>query len=184
MCLLTPGTCLDLVDEDRRVSERIAALERASKDTDTLWVDSWHRSAVVLLQDRAQHIGEAVDGCQKSLTTMYSVMLPRNPLPESFKQLLDVFRMSQRIHHLIKLNLVVGANFALGWMRKWHPRLNYSSMSLSFPPGHATLRVHMDATLQPARRIISRLLQEDARFFREHHYLNPFLVDDSDQAML
>jgi hypothetical protein len=32
----------------------------------------------VLLQDRAQHIGEAVDGCCMSLTTMYFVMLPRN----------------------------------------------------------------------------------------------------------
>jgi hypothetical protein len=38
----------------------------------------------------------------------------------------------------------------------------------------------MDATLEPAKRIISRLLQEDARFFREYHYLNPFNVDDSD----
>jgi hypothetical protein len=38
----------------------------------------------VLLQDRAQHIGEAVDGCRKALTTMHSVMLPRNPLPETF----------------------------------------------------------------------------------------------------
>jgi hypothetical protein len=47
-----------------------------------------------------------------------------------------------------------------------------------------TLRVHMDATLQPARRIIARLLQEDAVFFREHHYLNPLMVDDSDQPML
>jgi hypothetical protein len=79
---------------------------------------------------------------------------------------------------------VAGANFALGWIRKWNPRLNYSSMSLSLPPGRATLWVHMDATLQPARRIIARLLQEDARFFRKHHYLNPLLVDDSDQPML
>jgi hypothetical protein len=115
---------------------------------------------------------------------MYLVMLPRNPPPESFKQLVDVFRSSQRIHHLIELNLVAGANLALGWIRKWHPRLNYSSMSLSLPPGRATLRVHMDAPLQPARRIIARLLQEDARFFREHHYLNPLLVDNSDQPML
>jgi hypothetical protein len=104
------------IDEDRRVSERIAALERVSKDTDTLWVDSRHRNAIVLLQDRAQHIGEAVDGCQRSLTTMYSIMLRRNPPLESFKQLLDVFRSSQRIHRLIELNLVVGANFALGWI--------------------------------------------------------------------
>jgi hypothetical protein len=29
------------------------------------------------------------------LTTMYSVMLPRNPPPKFFKQLLDVFRSSQ-----------------------------------------------------------------------------------------
>jgi hypothetical protein len=171
-------------DEDRRVSERIAALERASRDTNTLWVDPQGCSAIVLLQDRAQHIGEAVDGCQRSLTTMYSIMLSRNPPPESFKQLLDAFRSSQRIHCLIDLNLVAGANFALGWMRKWHPRLNYSSMSLSLPPGCAKLQVHMDATLQPARRIIGRLLQEDARFFREHHYLNPLMVDDLDQPML
>jgi hypothetical protein len=111
-------------------------------------------------------------------------MLPRNPPPEGFKQLLDVFRTSQRIHRLIELNLVAVANFALGWIRKWHPRLNNSSMSLSLPPGRAMLQVHMDATLQPARRIIARLLQEDARFFREHHYLNPLLMDDSDQPML
>jgi hypothetical protein len=93
----------------------------------------------VLLQDHAQHIGEAVDGCRRSLTTMYSVMLLCNPLPRSFPQLLDAFRSSQQIHRLIELNLVAGANFALGWTRKWHPRLNYSSMSLSMPPGGARL---------------------------------------------
>jgi hypothetical protein len=85
------GSCLNPVDEDHRVSERIAALERASTDTNTFWVDPRHRSAIILLQGHAQHIGEAVDGCRKSLTTMYSVVLPRNPLPENFGQLLDVF---------------------------------------------------------------------------------------------
>jgi hypothetical protein len=91
------GTCLHPNDEDHRVSERIAALERVSKHTNTLWADPRRRIAVVLLQDCAQHIGEAVDGCQRSLTTMYSVMLSRNPPSESFKQLLDAFRSSQRI---------------------------------------------------------------------------------------
>jgi hypothetical protein len=176
--LYSLGSCSNPVDEDLRVSEWIAALERASKDTNTLWIDSWHRNTVILLQDHAHHIREAVDGCQKSLTTMYSIMLPRNPPPENFRQLLNVFRTSRCVHCLIELNLVAGANFALGWIRKWYPRLNYSSMSLSLPPGHATLQVHMDATLQPARRIIARLLQENARCFREYHYLNPLLVDD------
>jgi hypothetical protein len=86
------------------------------------------------LQDRAQHVRESVDRCQKSLTTMYSVMLSRNPPPENFEQLLDVFWTSRRVHRLIELNLVAGANFALGWIRKWHPRLNYSAMSLNLPP--------------------------------------------------
>jgi hypothetical protein len=143
-----PGTFLHPADENRRVAERIVALEKVSKGASSLWADPRHRSAVVLLQDHAQHIGEAVDGCQRALTTMYSVMLPRNPLPGGFKQLLDVFISSQRIHRLIELNLVAGANFALGWIRKWHPRLNYSSMSLSYPPGGVRLQVHMDPTLQ------------------------------------
>jgi hypothetical protein len=149
-----------------------------------LWSDPRRCRAIVLLQDHAQHIGEVVDGCQRSLTTMYSVMLPRNPLPGSFPQLLDAFRSSQRIQWLIELNLVAGANFALGWTRKWHPRLNYNSMSLSFPSGGASLRVHLEATLQPARRIIAWLLRGDAVFFCEHHYLDPLGVDDSDNPML
>jgi hypothetical protein len=160
------------------------ALEKMSAGVENLWSDPRCWSAVVLLQDRAQHVGEAVDGCRRSLVTMHSVMLPRNPLPATFPLLLDTFRSSQRIHRLIELNLVAGANFALGWIRKWKPRLNYSSMSLSYPPGGASLRVHLESTLQPARRIIARLLQEDAVFFREFHYLDPLGVDDSDNPML
>jgi hypothetical protein len=89
----------------------------------------------VLLQDHAQYISEAVDGCQKALTAMYSVMLPRNPIPSDFRQLLGTFWTSQRVHLLIKLNLIAGANFSLGWMRKWNPRLNFDRMSQSLPPG-------------------------------------------------
>jgi hypothetical protein len=178
------GTCLDFVSEALHVFERIAVLERSSGGVKTFWSDPRRRSAIVLLQDRAQHIGEAVDDCRKALTTMHSVMLSRNPLPGTFPQLLAIFRSTQRIYRLIELNLVAGANFALGWTRKWHPRLNFISMSLSLPSGGAQLRVHMDATLQPARRLIARLLREDVAFFCEHHYLDPLGVDDSDQPLM
>jgi hypothetical protein len=144
-------TCLDFAAEDHRVTERNAALERVSVGVENLWSDPRRQSTVVLLQDRAQHIGEAVDGCRRALVTTHSVMLPCNPLPATFPLLLDIFRSSQRIHRLIELNLVAGANFALGWIRKWKPRLNYSSMSLSYPPGGASLRVHLESTLQPGR---------------------------------
>jgi hypothetical protein len=184
MTFIVVGTCLDFVGEARRISERVVALERSSEGVKSFWSDPRCCRAIVLLQDRAQHIGEAVDGCRRFLTTMHSVMLPRNPLPGTFPQLLAAFRSTQRIHRLIELNLVAGANFALGWTRKWHPRLNFVSMSLSLPLGGALLRFHMDATLQPTRRIIARLLQEDAAFFREHHYLDPLGVDDSDQPLM
>jgi hypothetical protein len=111
---------------------------------------------------------------------MYSVMLPCNPMSRDFRQLLETFWMSQRVHLLIKLNLIAGANFTLGWMRKWNPRLNFDRMSQSLPPGRITVGIHMDAMMEPARRIISRLLQEDARFFQEYHYLNLFGADDSE----
>jgi hypothetical protein len=178
------GTCLDFAAVDHRVTERNAALEKMSAGIETLWSDPRCQSAIVLLQDRAQHIGKSVDGCRRALTTMHSVMLPRNPLPATFPLLLNTFRNSPRIHRLIELNLVAGANFALGWIRKWHPRLNYSSMSLSLAPGGTSLRVHMENTLQPAQRIVARLLQADAAFFREYHYLDPLGVDDSDNPML
>jgi hypothetical protein len=178
------GTCLDFATEEHRVAERNAALEKMSTDCETLWSDPRRRSAIVLLQDRAQHIGESVDGCRQALTTMHSVMLPRNPLPATFPLLLDIFRSSHRIHRLIELNLVAGVNFAHGWIRKWHPRLNYSTISLSLAPGGASLRVHMENTLQPARRIVARLLEADAAFFCEYHYLAPLGVDDSDNPLL
>jgi hypothetical protein len=84
MTFAVVGTCLDFVNEARRVSERIAALESSSGGVETFWSEPRHRNAIVLLQDHAQHIGEAVDGCQKALTTMHSVMLPCNPLPGTF----------------------------------------------------------------------------------------------------
>jgi hypothetical protein len=44
-------------------------------------------------------------------------------------------------------------------------------MFLGLPPPQRTrsvvLQVHMDATLQPARRMIAKLLEADVVFFRE-----------------
>jgi hypothetical protein len=114
-------------------------------------------------------------------------MLPRNALLENFGQLLKVFKMIQHIHRLIELNLVAGANFALGWVRKWHLKLNFNTISRGLPPAQRSrssmLQVQMDATLEPAR-MITKLLEADADFFREYHYLNPLMVDSSDQVAL
>jgi hypothetical protein len=164
------------------------ALERVSSDTNTFWVDARRRGAIVLLQDHVRHVGESVAGCLRSLTTMFSIMLPINTPPKNFGQLLDVFKMSRHIHRLIELNLIIGANFALGWVRKWHLKLNFNTISWGLPPlqrsRSVAMQVHMDGTLEPTRRMIAKLLEADANFFREYHYLNPFLDDSSDQVAL
>jgi hypothetical protein len=118
MSFVLLGTCLNFADEALRVAKRNAALEKASEGIDSFWSNQRRREVIVLLQDRAQHIGESVDGCRRALIMTHPVMFPRNPLPGSFPLLLDIFRSSQRIHRLIELNLVAGANFALGWIRK------------------------------------------------------------------
>jgi hypothetical protein len=50
------GTCLDFAAEACRVAERNTALEKASEGIDSLWSDPRCGRAIVLLQDRAQHI--------------------------------------------------------------------------------------------------------------------------------
>jgi hypothetical protein len=135
-CLIllhSSGISLNPTNENCRVSAPLEALERTSSGTNTFWIDPRRCNAVVLLQDRVQHVRESVDGCQKSLTTMFSVMLPRNPPLDNFGQLLDVLRTSRRIHRLIELSLIAGANFSLGWIWKWHPRMNFATMSLNLP---------------------------------------------------
>jgi hypothetical protein len=82
---------------------------------------------------------------------------------------LEIFRTSQRIHRVIELNLIACANFALAWVRKWHSKINFNTISPE------------DATLEPARRMITKLLDADVGFFREYHYLNPLMVDPADQ---
>jgi hypothetical protein len=159
---------LDPSTENCRVIEWATALESVSSDTNTFWSDERHHHAVVHLQDRAQHIEEAMEGCRRALTTMFYVMLPRNPFPTNFHELLDVFKTNRCIHRLIELNLIAGANFALACMRKWHPQLNFTTMSQGIPPQRSRtslMRAHMDATIELARRIIARLLEADAQFF-------------------
>jgi hypothetical protein len=150
------------------MSERATALEGVSSDINTFWSDARHCHTVVQLQDRAQHIEEVVEGCRRALTTMFSIMLPRNPSPTGFRELLDVFKTSRRIHCLIELNLTVDANFALAWVRKWHPRLDFDDISQGLPSQRSRsmlIWALVDATIEPARRIIDHYFKPTLNFF-------------------
>jgi hypothetical protein len=175
---------LDTVAEDHRVNKRITALEWVSVNTNTFWSNVRRRQAVVRLQDHAQHIKEVVQGCQRALTTMFLVILPRILFPKNFRQLLSTFRTSEHIHRLIRLNHLAGANFALAWIQKWKPQTDFETISRGFPPHRSKrvlMRAHVDATLEPAKRMISRVLEADASFVQEQHYLDPLLSGPMEQ---
>jgi hypothetical protein len=92
----------------------VAVLGRITAGIETFSSDARKRQAVVLLQDRVDQIEGTIEACRKVLWTTLTVMLPRNPPPEGFHSLLDAFKWSRYIHHLVKLQLVAGAQFALG----------------------------------------------------------------------
>jgi hypothetical protein len=46
------------------------------------------------------------------------------------------------------------------------------------------MQAHINATIEPTRRIIAHLLEADAQFFKEHHYLYPPLAGPVDDWLL
>jgi hypothetical protein len=88
---LDVGTCLDAAAEDLRGGVRVIVLERVSAGTDPFWSDAQRHQAVVLLQDRVDHIERTVGACRKALMTTLTVTLPINPPPDNFRKLLDAF---------------------------------------------------------------------------------------------
>jgi hypothetical protein len=112
--------------------------------------------------------------------TTLAVMLLRNPPPENFRRLLDAFKSSRNIHPLVKFQLLAGAQFALAWVRKLKPKLDFREISRGFPPHKSKeihLKKHLEATLEPAKRMVDRLLEADVAYFEEHHYLELLLSE-------
>jgi hypothetical protein len=57
-------------------------------------------------------------------------------------------------------------------------QLDFDTLSTGFPPHKSKqilLKRHLDVTLEPVKRLFKRLLEADAGFFEEHHYLDPVL---------
>jgi hypothetical protein len=126
----------------------------------------------VLLQDRVDQIEGTMESCRNALMTTLNVMLPRNPTPESLRRLLDKFKSTRNTHGLVKLQVVVGAQFALASIRIWKPKIDFGGMSKGFTARKGKeirLKKHLEATMEPAKRMINRELEPDLGYFDDHH---------------
>jgi hypothetical protein len=57
-------------------------------------------------------------------------------------------------------------------LRKWKLQLDFETILKGFPSCKSKgvlLKKHLDATLEPAKRMIEQLLKADAGYFEEHH---------------
>ena len=105
----------------------------------------------------------------------YNAMFPRNPQPETFAELMELFKDTKNIHSFIKAQMVAGAKFALVWVRIHSPNLDIDKVAeglmLSAMKKRKTkLDKHIEAVTGPAEKMIDRLLESDKRFFKDYRY--------------
>ena len=59
----------------------------------------------------------------------YNAMFPRNPQPETFETLMNLFKDTKNIHRFIKAQMVAGAKFALVWVRIHAPKIDVAKVA-------------------------------------------------------
>ena len=105
----------------------------------------------------------------------YNAMFPRNPQPETFAELMELFKDTKNIHRFIKAQMVAGAKFALVWVRIHSPKLDIDKvaeglMLSDMKKRKVKLDKHIDAMTGPAEKMIDKLLESDKRFFKDYRY--------------
>jgi hypothetical protein len=94
---------------------------------------------------------------------------------------MDKFRDVESIHDFVKAQLVVGAKFALIWLKVCHSKLDFNDLFDAFHRKTSKRRVNVDkhneVASPVAEKMIDELLRYDAAFFTDLRY------DDSTQIL-
>jgi hypothetical protein len=113
---------------------------------------------------------------------VYNAMFPRNLQPENLTQLMVKFKKVRNIHSFVKAQMVVGAKFALIWLKIYHPKINLDEVAqgvlLKSSQKKIKLDRHIEVISGTTEKMIDTLLEVDSGFFKEFRY------DDSTQQML
>ena len=97
------GSQIDAKAEEARVNARVEVLMRISAEANVdFWSDERRCRAIVQFEDRATQARELINFCRSSLAMAYNAMFPRNPQPETFAALMELFKDTKNIHRFIK----------------------------------------------------------------------------------
>jgi hypothetical protein len=177
------GVFLDTAAEELRLNLRVDSLLRIARATNIdFWEDEAQCRRIVQFQDRATQTREFLDFCNSTLAMVYNAMFPRNPQPENLAQLMDKFKDVRNTHDFVKALMVVGAKFALIWLRIYHPKMDLDKVVEGVLLKSSKKRINIDrhnAVVSPiAEKMIDKLLKIESSFFKEYRY------DDSTQQIL
>jgi hypothetical protein len=124
---------LDATAEEQRKNSRVEILLRLAKQNDSdFWANEDCTHRIVQFQDRAAQVREFCDFFGSTLAMVYKAMFPRNPQPENLTELMGKFRDAQSIHDSATAQTVVGAKFALIWLKVRNSKLDFSSVIDTF----------------------------------------------------
>ena len=174
LSLLT-GSVLDSAAEDQRVNERTNLLVNLSLNHGCLfWATPERTQQIVRFQDRACQVRDFLSFCTSTLTLVYRNLFPRNEVPKTLPELLEVFRDAPRIHNFVRAQLTAGARFAMIMINICYPKLDLTKI-VAGCLAKKTRRKNdidsIDAMVAPvAESMIDELLRMDSEFFTKGSY--------------
>jgi hypothetical protein len=162
---------LDPAAEDQRVNLRVETLSRLAKNHDVdFWADEVRCRRIVQFQDRAAQTRVFIERCGKLMGMIYKTMFLRNPQPEEFTVLLEKFKDIQAVQYLVKGQMIVGAKFALIWVKIHHSKIDLDDIVRGVLSRCSKRRINLDRFIEtvqgPTEQIIDKLLMMDADFYR------------------
>ena len=169
------GSVLDAAAEDRRVIERTNLLVNLSLNHGCLfWASPERTQQIVRFQDRACQVRKFLNFCTTTLTLVYKTLFPRNEVPKTLPELLEVFRDAPRIHNFVRAQLTAGARFAMIMINICHPKLDLTKIVADCLAKKSRRKNDIDSiddmVTPVAELMIDELLRMDSEFFVKGSY--------------
>jgi hypothetical protein len=138
------------------------------------WATPERTQQIARFQDRACQVREFLSFCTTTLTLVYRNLFPRNEVPKTLPELLEVFRDAPRIHNFVRAQLSAGARFAMIMINICYPKLDLTKI-VADCLAKKTRRKNdidsIDAMVAPvAESMIDELLRMDSEFFIKGSY--------------
>jgi hypothetical protein len=104
---------LNVMEENKRVHQRIDALIDLSRPQGTIWTNRSRAAVMAKFQDRVEQVHSFFDKCRGGLTMIWTTMFPLDPAPSTLPALMAKFRNASGVRALVRSQLLARPNLLL-----------------------------------------------------------------------